>query len=119
MRLVVSIILSAILAAASLGAAASPSSATVAMESGMTHAAHGAAAVIEEAPMPACPDAGCPDEHHEAACATQVTHCKITADLGPSARIGLDLIAEALRWRIAHDVGAGEAPELDLPPPRF
>lgn len=118
MRFMVSIILSVILAAVPLGAAASPSSASIAMEASMAHAAHGAAAVIVEAPTPACPDAGCPAEHHDTACATQVAHCKSSADRGGASQAMFRRLEADIHYGFAHDAGVGVHPELQLPPPR-
>jgi hypothetical protein len=118
MRFMVSIILSVILAAVPLGAAASPSSASIAMEASMAHAAHGAAAVIMEAPTPACPDAGCPAEHHDTACATQAAHCKSSADRGGASLAMFRRFEADIRYGFAHDAGVGVHLDLQLPPPR-
>jgi hypothetical protein len=84
----------------------------------MAHAAHGAAAVIEEAPTPACPDAGCPAEHHDTACATQAAHCKVSADRSGAAGVAPTALSASIRYSISDDAGVGVHPELQLPPPR-
>lgn len=117
MRFIVSIILSAILAAF-LGVAAPPSSASIAMEASMTQVAHGAVAVAVDAPAPGCQDAGCPAEHHDAACATQATHCKVSADRSGAAGVEPARLGASIRYAVSDDAGVGIHPELQLPPPR-
>lgn len=118
MRFMVSIILSVILAAASLGAAASPSSALLAIEASMAHAAHGIPAVAVDEPAPGCQNADCLAEHHDAACATQATHCKVLADRSGAAGVAPTALSASIRYSISDDVGVGVHPELQLPPPR-